>query len=113
MRVILALVILFQLGASSYAFCYEPSLTVSVPDAPGSFARPSVPYCLSDYSWSGRHTCDSWELDSYKRNVDDYIAQLNRYIEEANDLASSVRRFAEEAYDYAVCEANEVSAQHQ
>ena len=113
MRTILAFAILLHLGASSHAFCYEPSIRISVPDAPRSFARPNVPFCMSGYRWSGTHTCDSWELDRYKRDVADYIDQLNSYVEEANDLARRVRRFAEEAYDYAVCEANEVSTQHQ
>lgn len=112
-RLFLSLGILWGTATTADAYCSEPYGRLTVPDVPGSFARPDVPYCLSSYQWSGRHECDSWELESYKREVEEYIEKLNSYVGEANDLARKAQQFAQEAYDYAVCEAEEVSKQHQ
>lgn len=114
MKLVLGLVVtILVLPTSALAFCYEPSFYVSAPDAPGSFAKPSVPYCLDGYSYTGRHTCSGWEIDSYFDEVNDYIDKLNDYVREANELARSAARFAEEAYEYARCEAEEVKRQHE
>jgi len=110
---ILAAGILIGVPSWAHAYCSEPSVRLSVPDAPGAYGRPSVPYCLSSYKWSGKHECDSWELDSYQRDIDEYVTRLNTYVEEANELARKAKRYADEAYGYAVCEAREASSQHQ
>lgn len=95
------------------AFCSEPSFYNSAPNAPGSFDRPDVPYCLQEFSWSGRHTCDDWELDGYRDDVEDYVDKLNDYLREAVDFANAAARFAQEAEAYAQCEADEVLTQHE
>ena len=94
------------------AFCYEPSFYASTPTAPGSYSKPDVPYCLESFSYSGSHTCESWELDAYKRDVEEYVRKLNDYANEAVDVANRARRYALEAQDYAKCEADEVLDQH-
>lgn len=95
------------------AFCSAPSFGESAPDEPSSYNRPDVPYCLSEYSWSGKHTCEQWEIDSYISEVNDYIRKLNDYADEARDFADSSVNFANEAIEYAECEANEVKSQHE
>jgi len=108
-----------MLPSSASAFCSAPSFWGDAPDfapsAPGSFQRPSPPYCLEGYSWSGQHTCEQWEIDDYIRQVNNYIADLNAYLQEARafadeaaDFAADAEAFAIEAYQYAECEAEEV-----
>lgn len=94
-----------------FAFCVQTSLFGSEP----SFFRssPSVPYCLSAYSYTGSHTCSSWEVDSYLDDVNDYIDALNDFVREAQAFAESAQSFAEDALNYAVCEAEEVKTQHE
>ncbi len=104
----------FALAPSpAHAFCSEPSFYELAPDAPGSYEKPEIPYCLSDYSYSGSHTCDDWEIDSYFDDVNNYIDKLNDYVQEANEMARRAARFAEEAYEYAKCEVNDVRNQHE
>lgn len=105
----------------------EPSFYASTPSAPSSYTRPSVPLCLSEYSYTGRHTCDEWELQNYFDEVEDYIGELNDYIDEAASFAEDVRQFAEEAIefhdqarnyfeeavDFSKCAAEEVQSQHE
>jgi hypothetical protein len=97
----------------AFAFCFEPSFTESPPDPPGTYERPDVPFCLSDYSWSGQHSCDSWELDSYEADVEAYVGKLSRYADEAAGFANSAANFASEAFAYAKCEAKDVVEQHE
>ena len=108
-----ALGIMLAGAGNAHAFCSEPYGRFSAPSAPGRFDRPDVPYCLSSYKWSGKHECDSWEIDSYKREVEEHIEKLNSFVSEANALSQQASRFAREAYDYARCEADEISNQHQ
>lgn len=77
------------------------------------FGRPDVPYCLSSYSYSGTHTCDNWEIESYFSEVDDYVNSLQAYLDEFNEYTRKVSRLAQEAEAYAICEAEEVSTQHE
>ena len=95
------------------AFCSQPSFYGSEPSPPGTYSKPDVPYCLSEYSWSGKHTCDEWEIDSYISEVNDYIRELNRYANEANEFAEEAIEFANESAAYAECEAQEVKSQHE
>lgn len=86
-RFALAVLVMAVLTTPAMPYCWEPSFNEDEPDPPGTYRRPSVPYCLRDYKWSRRHTCDSWEIDRYQREVEDYIDDVNTYIGEANDLA--------------------------
>lgn len=94
-------------------YCYEPSFSQSPPDAPSRYKKPDVPFCLSSYSYSGEHTCDTWELDAYKEEVSDFIDSLNDYLSEAVSFAENAQGFASEVETYAKCEAKEVSQQHE
>lgn len=93
------------------ASCFEPNFFNSIPSA--YLRRPSVPYCLSNYSYSGQHSCDQWEIDSYLSDIDNYIDDLNAFIDEANRFASDARQYASEVYEFAECEAREVQSQHE
>ena len=85
---------------SAFAFCSEPN----APDSPSTLFKPSLPYCLRGYSYSGTHDCEDYEIDNYKSKVADYIRELNDYI-------SEVQRYHDEAVDYAKCEAEDVKNQ--
>lgn len=101
------LFILLIVSEYAFAFCSPPSMYSSAPDAPGSYSKPHIPYCLSDYRFSGEHTCKQWEIDSYVNEINDYIRDLNSYIEEAANFAYEASRYAEDAKAYGECEANE------
>ena len=110
-KVIAPAVALMMYACEVSAFCSEPSMYSSPPSAPGFYSKPDAPFCLSGYSYSGTHTCDSWEIDSYINEINDYIRQLNHYADEANSFARSAINFANEAADYARCEANDVKSE--
>jgi hypothetical protein len=95
------------------AFCYQPSFSESPPDAPWSSSKPSVPYCLSSYSYTGKHTCDDWEVDSYFEEVNRYLRQLRDYADEAEQFANEAISYANEAIEYANCEGKDVRSQHE
>lgn len=113
MRAIVLAGLLAVVATEAGAYCSEPSFRETAPDTPGSYDRPDVPYCLREFSWSGRHTCDSWEIDRYKNEVESYIDDLNSYIREAVEFAEAASRFAQDAEAYARCEADEVLSQHE
>ena len=102
------LVGLVSTPSAGLAYCSEPSGRSTIPDPPGSYLRPNVPYCLSGYEYSGEHTCEQWELDSFVNDVNDYIEKLNEFADDSIDYADDAREFAEAAIDYARCEADEV-----
>lgn len=110
-----AIVVLAFVPAPALAYCITPSVPYSMraPEAPGSYSRPSVPYCLNGYSYTREHTCDQWELDSYFSDVEDYVNELQTYLDEINAYARKVNLLARDAEAYAVCEAEEVSTQHE
>lgn len=110
-----AIMVLAFLPAPAFGYCYEPSAPYGLnpPDAPGSYSRPSVPFCLSNYSYSNEHTCDQWELDAYFSDIEDYATSLQTYLVDFDDYARKVANLALEAEAYALCEAEEVSTQHE
>ena len=97
--------------SSAEAYCIEPSVYATAPLAPYSYSKPSAPYCLSGYSYTRKHTCNQWEIDSYIDEVNDYIRKLNDYADEARSFANSAIAFANEAADYAKCEADDVKSE--
>lgn len=111
-RVVLPVAILLSSASTAWASCYEPSVSLSTPPAPGSYSKPDVPYCLRDLRFSGQHSCDAWEIDAYQREVNQYVEELQSYLNEAAEVASKAARYAEEADAYARCEAEEVLSQH-
>ena len=63
--------------SSALAICFEPSPPFGGP--------PTAPYC--SLTSTGFDRCDSWEVDSFRSEVDDYIREMNRYLDEAGDYA--------------------------
>lgn len=104
-----ALIFLFPLKV--FAYCSEPSMYESPPDIPGSYQRPSLPYCLESYSYSRKHTCDQWEIDAYIDETNDYIRKLNTFVDEAQAFANAAAIFTDEAAAYASCEAKDVKSE--
>ena len=100
MRYLTIVIVGLFISGSANAYCSEPS----VPNIPPSYGKPSPPFCMSEYQFTRKHTCDSWEIDSYFNEVNDYIRKLNNYVQEATS-------FANEASEYAKCEANDVKSQ--
>lgn len=104
----LVLVLALALPTVASAFCTAP-LAPTPPVTWNKPTKPSVPYCINEYART--HTCSDWEIESYRsdmnrfRNeVSDYIAELQRYI-------SAVNLYADQAVSYAVCEADDVQNQ--
>ena len=98
---------LVGLGTSghSYAFCSEPAMgSVSVFGVSSFSSPPSPPFCLSGYRYSGKHSCDEWELSSYRSAVEDYVEGYKRYQAEALNVA---QRFLDDANEYSRCRINE------
>ena len=69
------------------AWCSEPSVSYLYTPT-----KPSVPWCVNE--WNNTHTCDEWEIDSYysdieayNNDVEDFIYQLNNYVDEAVEYA--------------------------
>ncbi len=104
-----------------------PSFSSYAPSAPSSYSKPDVPYCLTEYSYSGKHTCEDYEISSYFNEIEDYIDDLNTYIQEAQQFANEAKSYANEAidfaneiqpfsndvYTYSNCEVEEVKSQHE
>lgn len=112
-HILLAFGCLLLTATPAMSYCFEPSFSESPPGAPGSYDKPDVPYCLSGYAYSGKHTCDTWELEAYKDEVSDYIDSLNDYLSQAASFAQLANSYAVEVRAYAECEAEEVSRQHE
>lgn len=113
MKIMLIAVVVAFMPVQAFAYCSAPYGSVSFPDTPSSFQKPSVPYCLSSYSYSGTHTCEEWEITSYKNDVDNYVSKLQDYVDESFEVVRKAARLAEEAQDYAKCEAADIARQHQ
>lgn len=108
-----ALAVCAMNAGPAFAWCSKPSLYETPPDPPAAYHRPDVPYCLRGYSYSRSHTCDQGQLDSYRRDVGEYIDKLNAYLRESSTFAQAAINYANEAQRYATCEADEVNSQHQ
>lgn len=85
----LVLVSLLCLSAShpasaALALCSQPM-------APTTWLhKPTKPFCAAS------RTCEEWEVDSYRNEVERYYSSLKSYLAE-------VDAFYEEAYSYAKC----------
>ncbi|WP_299968763.1 hypothetical protein [uncultured Roseobacter sp.] len=108
MRAFTPFIVFFLWTAQGFALCFGPSFYESPPTEPYSGA-PNIPYCLSEYSYSGRHSCDDWELQSYIDEVDQYIFELNQYVSEYQGFAIAAAEAYEDAGDYAECLAAEAT----
>jgi hypothetical protein len=94
------MILLLFISTNANAYCSEPS----APDVPGTYSKPSPPFCMSGYNITREHTCDSWQINSYIGEVNDYIRKLN-------DFAQEAANYANEASEYARCEANDIKSQ--
>jgi len=111
-RVVIILCGVFYVSGAT-AYCSEPYFSQSPPDTPSSYHKPDVPYCLSEYGFSGKHSCEDYEIDMYFDEVNDYIQKLNDYSSEAINFANETARYANEVTDYARCEADDIKNQHE
>ena len=101
---------LFVVSSNVNAFCSEPSSPFdSLPSPPSSLSKPTEPFCLSGYRFSGKHTCSNWELESYFSDVENYISDLKAFAAAANSYASEVIDYANEAVNYANCEISDLN----
>ena len=106
------MLMLLTLGEAQ-AYCSEPSMYATAPSAPGTYTKPSPPYCLSGYQYSRTHTCESYEIDQYISEINDYIRKLREYADEARSFAQASISFANEASDFANCESKDAKSQVQ
>jgi hypothetical protein len=66
----------------------------SKPYPPNDYiTKPIKPYCATTRS------CSQWEVDNYKRGVENYFDKLKRYL-------GDVDEYRDQAYDYAKCMAD-------
>ena len=96
----MALIVMCLLPGVGLA-CLEPY----APDPPSTVYRPappSPPYCFDPFS--GTHTCDSWEIDSYNAAIQQYNYELEDYLRKLKQYVADAEAFAIEALDYAKCE---------
>ena len=108
MQLLSGIMIIFC-STSAYAFCFQPTMYETQPSPPLSFSKPSVPFCLSGYEYSGTHNCATWELENYFDEVEAYADDLREYSQRAWEFAEAAADFAAEATDYANCEIEAVS----
>lgn len=113
MKKFLSILLFALVGANAHAYCYAPSDPGDPPDPPSSYSKPSVPYCLTSYSYSSEHTCDEWEIRRYFSDVEDYQRKLKRYARELEDYLNEVTSYVESASKYAVCEYSDIASQHE
>jgi len=92
----------------TYGYCSSPSDSISFPSAPGSYDRPSMPFCLRGFKFSHTHTCSEWEISRYQNDVEEYLDKLRQFANDAVDAANEAISFAEEAKSYAKCESDDV-----
>lgn len=84
-----------------------------MPSPPSSYEKPDVPFCLSTFSYTNEHTCESWEIDSYVGDVEKYVEKMRDYASEAVNHANKMREYALSAQAYASCEIEDVVSQHE
>mgnify|MGYP001230545823 CR=1 FL=1 len=95
-----------------FAFLCESALafycrTPNAPSPPSALFKPTkpvTPYCVNELM--STHTCDSWEIDSYKTALRNYQNEVNDYIDELNDYIDEANDFVSNAVAYAKCEVN-------
>lgn len=92
-------IVLFS--AKLFAYCMEPSVS-NFPSVP--YNKPSLPYCLLDYEFTGKHSCSKLDIDIYIQEINSYIQDLQFYTKEVKEYAI---KLVENANDYAICEAEE------
>ena len=70
-------------ASAAYGFC-------SAPSAPSAYlSKPNKPYCFSARS------CSSWEINSYKSDVDRYYENLRSYAKQVDNYYNSATKYVE------------------
>ena len=109
-KLTLAAVIAASAVEPVFAYCSEPSVPFmfDFPDAPASYEKPDPPFCLSAYRFTLEHDCSFWELSNYKdeleayeRKLQDYLYDVQVFLEDTIDLANDAEAFVD-------CSINEV-----
>ena len=93
------------------AYCSAPTMFEQPPSPPAQYTRPSLPFCLTDFSITRTHTCASWEIDMYVDEINEYIDQLNDYVNDAKIFGDTALNFADDASRYASCEADDIKSE--
>lgn len=66
---------------AAYGFC-------SAPHAPSAFLiKPNKPYCFAS------RDCSSWQINSYKSEVDRYYQQLGQYADQVDTYYESAAKY--------------------
>ena len=86
--------------------CGTPYFAAHAPSPPT--LAPHKPLCMG--AISDAHTCDEWETDRYRDEVDDYVRSLEDYAQESESFADEAAQFAHDAQSYAECAAAEARA---
>lgn len=78
---------LFLFVSQLLAWCSEPSVSYLYTPT-----KPSIPWCVNEFT--NTHTCSEWEIDgyyddieTYNNDVEEFIRQLNNYVDEATEYA--------------------------
>lgn len=83
-------------------FSAQPDTYLEVPDiVPEDFARPEMPFCYANFEITGRHECESWEVEDYRAEVERYVFNLKEYAADALEFARAADRVATAFRDYA------------
>lgn len=111
----LLLSVVFISGAAVFpasAICISPSFYETPPNIYLP-SKPSVPYCLGEYSYTQKHSCEPYEIEAYFDDVEEYIDELNNHHASLVDYANATADHANDYLNFAKCEAEEVSTQHE
>lgn len=70
-------------ASAAYGFC-------SAPMAPSTFlSKPIKPYCFA------ARNCSSWQVESYRNDVDRYYENLRRYARQVDDYYESASKYVQ------------------
>jgi hypothetical protein len=68
-------------AGAAFGFCMSPT-------APTFFgSKPSKPFCATNRS------CSQWEVDSYKRDIEQHFDKLERYVRQVDDFNEQARTY--------------------
>ena len=103
-----ALVAAALVGGKAYAYCIQPS-SHTLDTFPQIYATPpDQPFCMSTYRYTGKHNCDSWEIDNYFDEVKDYQTELELYLLEVERFMRDAAEMAQDAEEFAFCSLEEI-----
>lgn len=101
----IGLVLLSAQHAQPYCAKPSASLFFDFPEPPT--VRPTAPYCLLDFKYSGTHSCDEWEIDAYLNELETYRLRLVRYLNDVQEFVNTTDEMADQARRFADCSMKE------